>query len=71
MVLINGVGELSNGWGNFKALHKDGLLSLNADVLWPFDETAEVSLGLDVTTDSEVAGVLSEEGVLLVILGGT
>jgi len=71
LVLIDGVGELSNGWGNLKALHKDGFLSLNADVLGPFDETGEVSLGLNVTTDSEVAGVLNEEGALLVILGGS
>lgn len=71
LVLVNGLGELSNGWGNLKALHKDGLLPLNADVLGPLDETGEVSLGLDVTTDSEVAGVLGEEGALLVVLGGT
>jgi len=71
LVLVNGVGELSNGWGNLKALHKDGLLSLNADILGPLDKTGEVSLGLDVTTDSEVAGVLGEEGALLVVLGGT
>ena len=71
MVLVNGMGELSNGWGNLEALHKDSLLSLNADILGPLDETGEVSHGLDVTTDSEVAGVLGEEGALLVVLGGT
>lgn len=71
LVLVNGMGELSNGWGNLEALHKDGLLSLNADILGPLDETGEVSHGLDVTTDSEVAGVLGEEGALLVVLGGT
>ena len=71
LVLVNGMGELSNGWGNLEALHKDGLLSLNADILGPLDETGEVSHRLDVTTDSEVAGVLGEEGALLVVLGGT
>ena len=58
------------GW-DLKALEKDALLSLDADVLGPFDETGEVASWLDVTTDSEVAGVLGEEGALLVVLGGT
>ena len=64
MVLVNGMGELSNGWGNLEALHKDGLLSLNADILGPLDETGEVSHGLDVTTDSIVTSILLEHGPL-------
>ena len=52
-------------------MHKDRLLSLDTDVLGPFDETGHVSLGLDVTTDSEVTGILLEEGALLVVLRGT
>jgi len=66
LVLVNGMGELSNGWGNLEALHKDGLLSLNADILGPLDETGEVSDWLDVTANSEVLGRLLEEGVLAI-----
>ena len=46
-------------------------MSLNTDVLGPFDETGHVPLGLDVTTDSEVTGIFLEEGALLVVLAGT
>jgi len=62
---LNGVGELGNGWGDLESLHEDSLLSLDSDVLGPSDESSEVFLGLDVTTDSEVSGALLEEGVLL------
>lgn len=40
-----------------------GLLTLKADVFGPFDETAQVALGLDVLADAEVTGTLLEEGV--------
>ena len=50
------------GW-DLKALEKDALLSLDADVLGPFDETGEVASWLDVTTDSEVLGALLEEAL--------
>jgi hypothetical protein len=36
-------------------------LSLNSNVLGPLHETSEVSLWLDVTSQSEVAWVLLEE----------
>lgn len=65
---LNSVGELGNAWGDLESLHEDSLLSLDSDVLGPSDESGEVSLGLDVSTDSEVSGALLEEGVLL---GGT
>jgi hypothetical protein len=54
LVLVNGRLELVDvGW-DLKALEKDALLSLDADVLGPLDETGEVANWLDVTTDSEV-----------------
>ncbi len=56
------MGELVNGWWNLESHHEDGLLSLNADVLGPLDESGEVAYGLDVTTDAEVLGALLEEG---------
>ena len=46
-------------------MHKNSLLSLNSNVLGPLDETSKISLGLDVSTNSEVTGVLLEEGVFL------
>lgn len=61
LVLVNGSGELVDGWGNLKSHHEDGLLSLDTDVLGPLDETGEVADGLDVTTDTEVLGGLLEE----------
>ena len=42
---------------------QNGLLTLKADVFGPFDETAQVALGLDVLADAEVTGTLLEEGV--------
>ena len=63
LVLVDGGLELVDvGW-DLKALEKDALLSLNADVLGPFDETGEVASWLDVTTDSEVLGALLEEAL--------
>lgn len=39
-------------------------MSLDTDVLGPLYETGEVSLGLDVSTDSKVTSILLEEGAL-------
>lgn len=47
-VLVKGLGELVDCRGDLKTLLKDGLLALETNVLGPFDETAEVALGLDV-----------------------
>jgi len=63
--LLDGVLELSNAWGDLESLHEDSLLSLDSDVLGPSDESSEVPLGLNVSTDSEVLGALLEEGGFL------
>ena len=63
-VLVEGLRELVDCWGDLEALEKDPLLSLNANVLGPLHEASQVLLGLDVTSDSEVAGGLLEQGVL-------
>jgi hypothetical protein len=55
---------LSDGWWDLQALHENSLLSLNSDILGPLDETCEVCLGLDVSTDSKVTWVLFEQSVL-------
>jgi hypothetical protein len=44
------VRELGNGGGNLEPLVEDDLLSLESNVLGPFDESGQVSLGWDVTT---------------------
>ena len=47
--------KLVNCWGDLETGLEDGLLTLKPDVLGPFDETAQIPLGLDVATDAEVA----------------
>ena len=71
LVLVYGVRELVDGWGNLETLHEDGLLSLNADVLRPFDETSKVTFGLNITSDSEVTRVLGEQRTLIILLGSS
>ena len=66
LILVDGRGELVDGWWDLESLHKDALLSLNADVLGPLDEAGQVARGLDVTTDTEVLGGLLEERALRV-----
>ena len=61
LVLVNSVGELVDGGGHLESLHQNSLLPLNSDVSWPFDETGEVSLWLDVSSNSEVSGSLLEK----------
>jgi len=63
LVSIDGVSELSNGRWDLESLHKDSLLSLDSDVLGPLDESGEISLGLDIASNSEVSGALLEERV--------
>jgi len=63
LITCNCAVELGNCWRNLKALHKNTLLTLNTDVLGPSDEAGEVSLRLDVSSDSKVAWVLFEQRI--------
>lgn len=64
LVLSNGLGELVDGRRDLKTLVKDGTLTLDAHVLGPADEAAEVtSSGADVSSDAEGAWAGGEEGV--------
>ena len=63
LVLINGLGELVDGGWNLETLEKNALLSLDANVLGPFDETAQIPLGLDVLTNAKVTRTFLKEGV--------
>jgi len=60
LVLVKSRLELGNTWGDLQALHENSLLSLNTDVLGPSHVTGKVNLGLDITTNTEVAGILLE-----------
>ena len=61
LVLLECLGELVDGGGHLQSLHQNSLLSLDADVLWPFDEAGEVTLGLDVSAKSEILHILLEQ----------
>lgn len=47
-VLVEGVGELSDGGGNLQTLVQDNLLALKADIFGPLDEASQVGGGLNV-----------------------
>jgi hypothetical protein len=58
LVLAKGLSELVDGRGDLQTLVQDGALTLDADILWPFHETTQVTaLGTNVTTNSVVAGL--------------
>jgi hypothetical protein len=63
LVLVNSLGELVESWWGLQSHEEDSLLSLDSDILWPFDESGKISLWLDITTDSEVSSGLLEKGV--------
>lgn len=58
MVLIDCVLELVDGGGDLESLEENSLLTLNSDVFRPLHKPREISLWLDVSSNSEVAGVL-------------
>lgn len=63
-VLVKSLVELVDSGRDLETLGQDGLLALETDVLGPLDVTGEVAGRLDVLTDSKVASVLLNEGVL-------
>lgn len=60
LVLLEGLRELVDGGGHLQSLHKNSLLSLNSNVTRPFDEAGEVTLGLDISSKSEIFSILLE-----------
>jgi len=65
LISVDGGGELVQCRRDLESLEEDSLLSLEDDVFGPSDESGQISLGLDITTNSEVSGSLFEEGVSL------
>lgn len=64
-VAVEGVGELVERRRDLQAHVEDLALALKADILRPLDHAREVAGGLDVGTDTEVAGLALDERVLL------
>jgi len=69
LVLVDGLGELVEYWWDLDSHLHDSLLSLDSNVLWPLDESSEVLLWLDGSTNSEASWVLGEEGFSGTLLG--
>lgn len=63
-VLVENVLELGNCRRDLQPHVEDLLLALEADILGPPHHAGEVSLGLDVLADTEVAGALLDQRVL-------
>lgn len=63
-VAVQGVLELRDGWRDFEAEVHDLLLALETDIFGPLHHAREVTLGLDVLADTEVARALLDEWVL-------
>merc|ERR1712004_618943 len=70
-LLVQGLVELVQSWGNLEPLLDDGSLPLEFDVFGPSDESGEIPFRLDVTTDTEITRAFDKEGVLLVDLFGS
>jgi len=49
---------------NLESLEENSLLTLDSDILRPFDESSQISLRLDVPSDSKVSGILFEQWTL-------
>jgi len=67
LVLVDGLRELVNCGRDLQSLEKDSLLTLDANVFGPSDKASEVSLWLDVTSNSKVARSLLEQGALYLV----
>ena len=64
LVPVDSLGELIKSRGDLQSLEKNSLLTLDANVFGPLDETSEISLWLDVSSDSKVTSILREQWAL-------
>ena len=62
-VLVQNVGELVKSRRDLKTLVDDLLLTLKLDILRPLDETRDITLGLNILTDTKVLGGLFDQRV--------
>ena len=56
VVLVEGLGELVDLRRHLESLEEHSFLSLESNVSGPSHESGQISLGLDITTNSEVSG---------------
>ena len=56
--------ELIQCWRNLQPSLQNGLLPLQANILGPFDESAQIPLGLNVLSNLKATRSGNEEGVL-------
>ena len=56
--------ELGDLWWDTESLQKNLLLSLNSDVLWPLDESRQISLMHHITTNAVISRALLEESLV-------
>ena len=56
--------ELGDLWWDTESLQKNLLLSLNSDVLWPLDESRQISLVHHITTNAVISRALLEESLV-------
>jgi hypothetical protein len=61
LVFINSELELVESGRDLQSLEKNSLLALNSDIFWPLDKSCEISLGLDVSSDSEVSRIFLKQ----------
>jgi hypothetical protein len=65
LVLVKSSLELSESGWHLQSLKKNSLLTLNTNVFGPSDEASEISLWLNVSSDSKVSGILLEQWALI------
>jgi len=67
LVSLEGLGELGNLRRDLQSSHEDSLLSLKSHVLGPFNESRQVDLRSDISSDSIVSRSLLEESTVRTI----
>lgn len=70
LVLLKGVRELGDLWGNLESSHENSLLSLHLDVLGPSNKSSEILLVHDVPSDSVASLVLGEQIFVFFLTSG-
>ena len=64
MVFVNCVLELVESGRDLESLEENSLLPLNSNIFRPFDKSSQVSFWLNVSSNSEVTSILSEQWAL-------
>jgi len=57
---------LIDGSWDLESFQEDGFLSLKTNVFWPFDKSSEISLMLNISSNTKISGSLLEDWSLVV-----